>query len=268
MNAHYDLKKNIAKQEGVTQTPNILATSQSLTENSAVPSIDNVMSNEATIGFKEPNVTDDSTEIFLEPILDFAVSSADPVAEESFVQQTVSQKDAEMRADEAHTDDESLTESESDSQSMPHEIDAIKIRGGKTYINPRIFDQMDVIKSDKVPDDVDGICKYEIPIGDSLNNCKGCRPWGKIITSKSKEFQRVLDYYLRVEEVTYAEIPPCDNILDFVNRSDFTEQNGITICSICNVEAKCVACEARLYIEKNLKRKLIRSNIMGRIHVL
>ena len=33
------------------------------------------------------------------------------------------------------------------------------------------------------------------------------------------------------------------------------EQNGVTICSICNVEAKYVACEARLYIEKNLKKK-------------
>ena len=66
--------------------------------------------------------------LLLNPILYFAMSSADPVAEESFLKQTVSEKDAEMRADESHTDDESLTESESDSQSMPHEIDAIKSR--------------------------------------------------------------------------------------------------------------------------------------------
>ena len=46
MNAHYDLITNIAKQEGVTQTPNFLAT---LTENSAVHFME-VMSNESTIG--------------------------------------------------------------------------------------------------------------------------------------------------------------------------------------------------------------------------
>ena len=93
------------------------------------------------------------------------------MAEESLLQQMVSEKNAEMHAEEAHTNVESLNGSGSGSQSMPHEIDMIKSHGGKTYINLHIFDQMGVIKSDKVPDDVDGICKYEIPIGDSLNNC-------------------------------------------------------------------------------------------------
>ena len=54
----------------------------------------------------------------------------------------------------------------------------------KKYINPDIFN-IPVIKLNSVPDNIDDLVVYEVPIQETLANCKGLRPWCTSQTSKS-----------------------------------------------------------------------------------
>ena len=51
----------------------------------------------------------------------------------------------------------------------------ITFRGSKKYINPDIFN-IPVIKPNSVPDDINDLVEYEVPIQETLANCKGLRP--------------------------------------------------------------------------------------------
>ena len=252
MSAHYDLiVKKVVKQEDTTTTSNFSMTLMPMTvEGSVVPLIESVRSNEDALSFTEPNVC-------LEPAAtnDLTTGVTGTTADQDILLQ---HQGTSQDSEEHESDIESSVESENDSREIPHGIDAIKSRrGGKTYINPRIFDRVELVKSEKVPDDIDGICKYEIPTGDFLNNCKGCRPWGKIVMSKCKEFTAGPRLLLTCRGSYVCQNSMCENILDFgVNRSDFTDKNENTICSICDAEAKYIPCDARLFIEKDLERKI------------
>ena len=113
---------------------------------------------------------------------------------------------------------------------------------------------MNIKKVGQVPNDIDGICIFEVPIQDNLNNCKGGRPWGKQISCRSKLFKELL-VTCRVSFM--CRNTNCENIMDFgINRSDFTKRNDKAICSICESDAIFVPCNARIFIEKNVGKKV------------
>ena len=64
--------------------------------------------------------------------------------------------------------------------------------GRRKYIYGLVFENIEAIKCDSVPPDIDSTVVYEVPIGSSgkLTHCKGLRPWGYAQSGKSKEFKR------------------------------------------------------------------------------
>ena len=61
--------------------------------------------------------------------------------------------------------------------------------GSKKYISPDIFN-IPVIKLNSVPDDINDLVVYEVPIQETLANCKGLRPSCTSQTSKSSTFTK------------------------------------------------------------------------------
>ena len=58
----------------------------------------------------------------------------------------------------------------------------------KLYVKDTNYDPITPIKVVEVPSSVNGIIVYEVPMLETLKNCKGNRPCGKAITSKSVSF--------------------------------------------------------------------------------
>ena len=135
----------------------------------------------------------------------------------------------------------------------------------KEYIDKRIYDEIDPITVEKVPDDIDGICVYKVPMVESgsLANCKGSRPWGGQITSKTKDHTFGPRLIQPCRGTYVCQNMSCKNLMDFgFNRSDFVEKRGgkggedkKIFCSICTREAKYIPCHAKLIIEEHLENR-------------
>ena len=135
--------------------------------------------------------------------------------------------------------------------------EVVEYRGSKIYVNPRVFDKLKIKKVGQVPNNIDGICIFEVPIQDNLNNCEGGRPWGKQISSRSKLFKDGPRLLVTCRGSYMCRNTNCENIMDFgINMSDFTKRNDKTICSICESDAIFVPCNARIFIEKNVGEKI------------
>ena len=63
--------------------------------------------------------------------------------------------------------------------------------GSKKYISPDIL-KTPVIKLNFLPDDINDLVVYEVPVQETLANYKGLRPWCTSQTSKSSTFNKLL----------------------------------------------------------------------------
>jgi len=150
------------------------------------------------------------------------------------------------------------SESESDIDKSIENISQLRRASGKIYINPQVFESVLPIKIDSVPDDINGLIVYEVPLLKSLRNCKGARPWGKAVSSKLASFTEGPRLLFSCRGSYVCQNTLCPNLADFgINRQDFTHSNERVKCSICTAIALYVSCDARLYIEKNLHKKKI-----------
>ena len=93
--------------------------------------------------------------------------------------------------------------------------------GSKKYISPDIFN-IPVFKLNSVPDDINDLAVYEVPIQETLANCKGLRPSCTSQTSKSSTFTKGPCLLLNCRGCYICTNTRCPNIQDFgVNRHDF-----------------------------------------------
>ena len=152
-------------------------------------------------------------------------------------------------------EDDVSVNSDDDFEHPPQNVigkSVVAFRGGKRYIDPSVFDDVEVAKVDVVPDDIDDLTVYEVPIKSNLGNCKGLRPWCVAQSSKSAAFTDGPRLLMNCKGSSLCSNMQCPNIADFgVNRADFTNEGK---CCICGKKGDFVKCTARLIIEKNTKK--------------
>ena len=106
-----------------------------------------------------------------------------------------------------------------------------------------------------VPDDINDLVVYEVPIQEKLANCKGLRPWCTSQTSKNSTFTNGPRLLLNCRGSYICTNTRYLNIQDFgVNRHDFIMKNFVAHCVICDSVAEFIKCSARLIIEKDLSK--------------
>ena len=114
----------------------------------------------------------------------------------------------------------------------------------KHNIHGLVFENIQAIKCDSVPPDIDDTIFYEVPIGSSgkLTHCKGLRPWGYAKSSKSKEFKNRPILLFSCRGACCKNIK-CLNISDFgVNRAEFQKET-------IKPHARCVEMKLPLHLE-------------------
>ena len=83
----------------------------------------------------------------------------------------------------------SVTSSDENLES-PESTTTVTYRGKRKYIAPDIFEDVVPIKIKALPQDINDISIYIVPLSKdrTLKNCKGGRPWGIIQNSRLKSF--------------------------------------------------------------------------------
>ena len=127
-----------------------------------------------------------------------------------------------------------------------------------------VFENIQAIKCDSVPLDIDDTVAYEIPIGPSgkLTHCKDLRTWGYAQSSKSKEFKNGPRLLFSCIGGCCSKNINCRNISNFgVNLVTFQKKDDQTICSLCGDQAF-IPCTGRLILEKDTFAKNFFASIM------
>ena len=128
------------------------------------------------------------------------------------------------------------------------------------------------VSVDAIPDDINGVVLYEVPINDpkGLKNMKGCRPWGKIMTSPTADHPKSIGTRLLTNCRGHYECinQGCPNNSDFgPNKTEFTNHNNQILCIHCKGIGKYVKCPSRLIIEKKHKKRKSASSALRRTFV-
>ena len=132
----------------------------------------------------------------------------------------------------------------------------ITFRGSKKYINPDIFN-IPVMKLNSVPDDINNLVVYEVPVQETLANCKSLRLCCTSQTSNSSTFTKVPRLSLNCRGSYICTNTRCPNIQDFgVNCHDFIMKNFAAHCFICDSVTEFIKCSARLIIKKDLSKNV------------
>ena len=142
----------------------------------------------------------------------------------------------------------------------------VSYTGRRKYIHGLVFENIQAIKCDSVPPDIDDTVVYEVPIGSSgkLTHCKGLIPWGYAQSSKSKEFKNDPRLRFDCRRSYCCKNIKCLNISDFgVNRVEFQKKDDQTICSLCVYQAAFIPCTGRLILENDTIAKKITSKHYG-----
>ena len=153
----------------------------------------------------------------------------------------------------------SVTSSDENLES-PESTTTVTYRGKRKYIAPDIFEDVIPIKIKALPQDINDISIYIVPLSKdrTLKNCKGGRPWGIIHNSRLKSLTAGPRLLMNCRGSHRCYNVHCKNLLDFgVNRKDFITKNDQIVCMICGIEATYVPCEARLIPEQNLKKEIV-----------
>ena len=127
------------------------------------------------------------------------------------------------------------------------------------YIAPDVFEDVVPIKIKALPQDIDDISVYTVPLSKdkTLRNCKGGRPWGNIRSSRLKSFKAGPQLLMNCRASYRCHNVHCKNLLDFgVNRKDFITKNDQIICMNCGIESIYVPREASFILGQDLKNKL------------
>ena len=110
----------------------------------------------------------------------------------------------------------------------------ISYMGKRKHVHDYVYDDVQPITCDFVPDDINGTTVYIVPLQASgkMNN------WEYSQTSKSKSFTRGLKLLYNCRgSYCYTNVK-CANITDFeINRLEFQQKEGAVICSLCEEKA-------------------------------
>ena len=92
------------------------------------------------------------------------------LSQSSIVEESTRKSDDTLRATSPSETSDTYTDSRADEYESGVEV--VECCVSKKYLNPREFDKLKIKNLEKVP----GICIFEVPTQDNLNNCKGGRP--------------------------------------------------------------------------------------------
>ena len=138
------------------------------------------------------------------------------------------------------------------------EFQEVNYRGNRRYINPDVFHNVDHIKSSSVPDGIDGIKIYVVPMEENgtFKNCKGGRPWDSFQTSNKRGIPKGSRYIANCRGSYVCSNFKCENIEYFgINRREFIKWENKILCEVCGREANFIRCDARLILEKDKLKK-------------
>ena len=125
-------------------------------------------------------------------------------------------------------------------------------QGNRIYVNQCAFDDIMKINTREVPDGIDGICIYVVPLEKNLKHCKGARPWGPMIVSNAKSWTK--GPLLLTKGSYHCTNSKCLNLEDFgINRGDFEtslKSEETVRCKVCKSAVSLVPCNARLFVEQ------------------
>ena len=142
----------------------------------------------------------------------------------------------------------------------------ITYKGKRKYVHDYVYDDVQPITCDFVPDGINGTTVYIVLLQASgkMNNCKGTRLWGYGQTSKNKPFTKVLRLLYNCRGSYCCTNVKCGNITDFgINRLEFQQKEGAMICSLCGENAAYLPCEGRLILEKDTEKKIVTAKHYG-----
>ena len=145
----------------------------------------------------------------------------------------------------------------------------VSYNGRRKYIHGLVFENIQTIKYNLVPSDIDDTVVYEVPIRSSgqFTHCKGLRSWGYAQSSKSEKFKSGPRLRFNCRGNCCCKNIICFNVSDFgVNRIKFQKKDDQTICSLCGDQAAFITCTVRLILEKDTIAKKLLANIM--VHTL
>ena len=131
----------------------------------------------------------------------------------------------------------------------------LKFCGKRKYIDSEAFKGVNKMNVMSVPQDIDGLCVFEVPIPQesTLKPFKGARPWGRAQSSKISTFDKGPRLLFNCRGSFVCPNLKCSNLAEFgVNRSDFVCKESVEVCKVCGTKAEFLSCECRLIIEKDL----------------
>ena len=133
------------------------------------------------------------------------------------------------------------------------------MQGNRRYIDQRLYEDIECKVCEEVPNDVDGLSYFVVPMRSNLRHCKGGRPWGNVLNTKSTKWTKGPRLLTDCKGSYHCTNPSCDNIEDFgINVADFVVgPNKDVLCKICRHEASPIRCDARMYFEKDNENKKI-----------
>ena len=155
---------------------------------------------------------------------------------------------------------------------LPYDMDNEEMTGDITYRRKRkyvhhyVYDDVQSITCDFVPDDINGTTVYIVPLQASakMKNCKGTRLQGYGQTSKSKSFTKGPRLLYNCRGSCCCANVKCANITDFgINWLEFQQKEGVMICFLCGEKGAYLPCEGRLILEKDAEKKIITAKHYG-----
>ena len=109
---------------------------------------------------------------------------------------------------------------------------SVSFRGNKRYISMSVYEGIDVLKVEAVPQNVDGTAVYEVLYKNGYENCKGGRRWGPSITSSRSALKEGPRQVYNCRGCYLCPNLSCKNLFDFgVNKRDFLEEGGDVKCA-------------------------------------
>ena len=104
-------------------------------------------------------------------------------------------------------------------------LNIVSYRGSKKYVNPEIFGAIIPKPCSSVPENIDGLEIYKVPIQETLRNCKGLRPWCPAQSSKTSQWTSGPRLIMNCRGSYLCTNNSCPNIADYgINRTDFCEK--------------------------------------------
>jgi hypothetical protein len=120
-------------------------------------------------------------------------------------------------------------------------------RNSKVALVPRLWADVECQKVDKLPYDIDGLVKYQIPFEKKsrMESSKDGRPWAAFMTSRRSGFFGVRRL-ARCKGSSECVNDECPYLKQFSkrNRVQFQNKGGETVCHSCGAPAVNVACHA------------------------